>query len=59
MITKINVSKTVNIDLMEENIIQINGGITINVDVNVKNVMYVNNTVFGILIRVIVKIEDI
>ena len=44
---------------MEENIIQINGGITINVDVNVKIVMYVKKIIFGILLHVIVKMENI
>ena len=44
---------------MEENVIQINGGITINVDVNVKNVMYVKKIMFGILLHVIVKMENI
>ena len=43
---------------MEENVIQINGGITIYVDVNVKN-MYVKNIIFGILLHVVVKIENI
>ena len=44
---------------MEENMIQINGGIMINVDVNVKNVMYVKKIMFGILLQVIVKMENI
>ena len=44
---------------MEENVIQINDGITINVDVNVKKFMYVKNIVFGILVHVIVKMENI
>ena len=44
---------------MEENVIQINVGITINVDVSVKNVMYVKNIMFGILLHVIVKMENI
>ena len=44
---------------MEENIIQINGGITINVDVKVKIVMYVKKIIFGILLHVIVKMENI
>ena len=43
---------------MEENVIQINGGITIYVDVNVKN-MYVKNIIFGILLHVVVKMENI
>ena len=48
-----------NVDLMEENVIQINGGITINVNVNVKNAMYLKKIIFGILLLVIVKIENI
>ena len=49
----------VNVDLMEENVLQVNGGITINVDVNVKNVMYVKKIIFGILLHVFVKTEEI
>ena len=49
----------VNVDLMEENVLPINGGITINVDVNVKNVMYVKKIIFGILLHVVVKTEEI
>ena len=48
-----------NIDLMEENVIQINGGIMINVDVSVKKVVYVKKIMFGILLHVIVKMENI
>ena len=44
---------------MEENVIQVNGGIMINVDVSVKNVMYVKKIMFGILLHVIVKMENI
>ena len=44
---------------MEENIIQINGGIMINVDVSVKNVMYVKKIMSGILLHVIMKMENI
>ena len=44
---------------MEENVIQINGGITVNVDMSVKNVMYVKNIIFGTLVYVDVKIENI
>ena len=43
----------------EENVIQINGGITTNVDVSVKNVMSVKNTIFGTLLHVVAKIENI
>ena len=41
MITEINESKTLNVNLMEENIFQINGGITINVNVSIKNILSV------------------
>ena len=44
---------------MEEILIKINGGRMINVNVSVKNVMYVKKIMFGILIHVIVKIENI
>ena len=67
IISGINKSKTlksifhvnVNVNLMEKNVIQINGGITINVNVNVKNIIYVKNIRFGILLNVIVKMENI
>ena len=49
----------VNLNLMGKNVIQINGGITINVDVNVKNIIYVKIILFGILLHVIVKMENI
>ena len=49
----------VNVDLIEENVIQINGGITKNVDVSVKNVMYVKKIIFGILLHVALKMENI
>ena len=44
---------------MEDNVIQINGGIRINVDVDVKTVMYMKKVIFGILLHVIVKMENI
>ena len=44
---------------MEENVIQINGGITINVDLSVKKFMYVKKIMFGILVNVFVKMENI
>ena len=44
---------------MEENVIQINGGITINVDASVKNIIYLKKIIFGILLHVIVKMENI
>ena len=49
----------VNLDLKEKSVIQIIGGITINVDLNVKKLMYVKKIMFGILLHVIVKIENI
>ena len=42
-----------------KNVIQINGGIMINVDVSVKNVTYVKKIIFGILLHVVVKMENI
>ena len=44
---------------MEQNIIQINGGITINVDVSVKNIIYMKKNISGILLHVILKMENI
>ena len=44
---------------MEKNVIQINAGITTNVDVSVKNVMHVEKNIFGILLHVVVKMENI
>ena len=44
---------------MEQNVIQINGGIMIKIDVRVKNIMYMKKTIFGILLHVAVKVEDI
>ena len=44
---------------MEKNVIHINGGIMINIDVIVKNVMYVKKIMFGVLLHVIVKMENI
>ena len=66
MITEINESKTltkdiswnVNVNLMKQNPIQVNGGIT-NVDVSVKNIIYVKNIIFGILVNVVLKTENI
>ena len=67
MITEINESKTLTKHISYEckcrfdgkNVIQINGGIMINVDMNVKNVMYVKKIMFGILLYVIVNMENI
>ena len=44
---------------MEENVIQIIGGIATSVDVSVKRVIYVKKIMFGILLHVIVKMENI
>ena len=44
---------------MKKNVIHISGGIVINNYVSVKNVMYVKKIMFGILLHVIVKIENI
>ena len=44
---------------MEENEIPVKGGITINVGVSIKKFMYVKNIMFGILINVFVKMENI
>ena len=45
--------------LMEENTIHMNGGIIANVDVIVKNAMYVKKIMFGILLHVVVKMENV
>ena len=50
---------SVNINLMDEVGTQINGGIMIIVDVSVKNVMYVKKIMSGVLLHVIVKMENI
>ena len=44
---------------MEENNIQINGVIIINVDVSVKNTIHAKKIIFGILVHVVVKMENI
>ena len=49
----------VNVALVEQNVIQINGEITINVDVSIKYIMYVKKIMFGILLNVIVRMENI
>ena len=67
MITGINGSKTLIKHISCEgkrkfdrgNVIQINGGIEINVDVSVKSVVYVKKVMFGILLHVVVKMENI
>ena len=44
---------------MEENVIQVIGEITKNVAVSVKNITYVKKIIFGILLDVVVKTENI
>ena len=44
---------------MEEAVIQIKSGITINVDTSVKNIKHVKKIIFGVLLYVIVKMENI
>ena len=48
----------VNVDLTKETVILINSGIKINVDTSVKN-MYVKKVALGILLPVVVKMENI
>ena len=67
MTTGINESKVLTKDISRKfkcringkNVTQINGGITKNVDVRVKSVMYVKTIIFGILLYVAVKMENI
>ena len=47
-----------NVDLMGKNVIQINGEITINVDVSVKTIMHVKKIIVGILLHLVVKMEN-
>ena len=44
---------------MEENVIQINGEIMIDVDMSVKKANYVKKNIFGILLHVVVEMENI
>ena len=44
---------------MKQNVIQINGGIKTNVDVSVKSIIYVKKNMFGILVHVFMKMENI
>ena len=44
---------------MEESVIQINGRITINGDVSVRNVKNVKKIIFGTLLHVVLKMENI
>ena len=47
------------VNFMKENVIQINGKITIHADESTKNLMYVTKIMFGILLYVVVKMENI
>ena len=47
------------VTLVEENVLQINRGITTNVHVNVKNIMIMKKITHGILLHVVVKMENI
>ena len=49
----------INVGLMVENVIQINIELMINVDVSLKNIIYVKKIMFGILVLVVVKMENI
>ena len=49
----------VNVNLIEQNVVQINGGITINVHASVKIIIYVKKDMLGILVHVIVNMENI
>ena len=44
---------------MEKNVIQINGGIMIIADASVKKIMYVKKIIFGILLYVVAKMENV
>ena len=49
----------VNVNLMEEDVIQIKRGIMINVDMSVKNIIYMKKIIFGILLHVVAKMQNI
>ena len=51
--------KNVNVSLMEENAIQIKSGITINVTESAKSIIYMKTVIFGILLHVVTKMENI
>ena len=44
---------------MEEDVIQIKRGIMINVDMSVKNIIYMKKIIFGILLHVVTKMQNI
>ena len=43
---------------MEEDVIQIKRGIMINVDMSVKNIIYMKKIIFGILLHVVAKMQN-
>ena len=47
------------VNLIKESVIQIKSGITINVDASLKKIIYVKNIIFGMLLHVVVKMENI
>ena len=49
----------VNVKFTEQNVSQVNGAITMNIDVSVKNMIYMKKIMFGILLHVVVKMENI
>ena len=49
----------VKVNLIEKNVIQVNGEITINFDLSVKITVYETKIMFGILLHVVVKMENI
>ena len=49
----------VNVNLLEKNVIQIAGRTTINVYMRVKKVLYAKKIIFGIMLHVVGKIENI
>ena len=48
-----------NLNLVVENVIKIKSQIMINVDVSAKIIKYVKKIIFGILLHVVAKIENI
>ena len=44
---------------MEENVIQIKSGITINVELSVKSHIYEKKTMLGIVLHIVVKMDNI
>ena len=44
---------------MEENVIQIKSGITINVELSAKSHIYEKKTMFGIVLHIVVKMDNI